>query len=64
MELYNGDKSIPSIRKENKLLHEEKTEDNMTKINTKTENKINNIYTDISSQLLNESLNIHGIEKQ
>ena len=32
-----------SNRKENKLLYEEKTEDNMTKINTKTEIKINNI---------------------
>ena len=44
MELYNRGKSMTNYnRKENKLLHEEKTEDNMTKINTKTEIKINNI---------------------
>ena len=65
MELYNGGKSLPnSNRKENKLLHEEKNEDNMTKINTKTEIKTNNIYNNITSGLLNESLVIHGYEKQ
>ena len=53
-----------SNRKENKLLHEEKTEDNMTKINTKTEIKINNIWNNITSGLLNKSLVIHGYEKQ
>ena len=61
MELYNGGKSLPnSNRKENKLLNEE----NMTKISTKTETKTNNIYNNITSGLLNESLVIHGYEKQ
>ena len=61
MELYNLGKSMPnSNRKENKLLNEE----NMTKISTKTETKTNNIYNNITSGLLNESLVIHGYEKQ
>ena len=65
MDLYNGGKSVPnSNRKENKLLHEEKNEDNMTKMNTKTEIKANNIYNNITSGLLNESLVIHGYEKE
>ena len=65
IELYNGGKSMPnSNRKENKLLHEEKAEDYMTNLNNKTEIKANNIYNNITSGLLNESLVIHGYEKQ